>query len=143
MATIRRQIAVDAAPSVVAATWSRFIEWAHHGPSRLACDELACVDAVRAGLVSFEPSATGRTTVTFSIDPEPGGPAAELLGHQLGHDLVVFKDYMERSGNRVGKPTPREEREMVAAEGRREHRPNGETQSERDESIAYTDHFPT
>ncbi len=143
MATISKQMEVLAAPSVVAATWSRFIEWAHHGPSRLACDELACVDAVRAGLVSFEPSAAGFTAVTFSLAPEPGGPAEDVLEGQLEHDLVIFKDYVERSGNEIGRPTPDEERVMAAAEGRARHRPAGENPSERSGTASYTDHFPT
>ena len=143
MPTIRRQIQVNAAPSVVSATWSRFIEWAHHGPSRLACDELSCVDAVRAGLVNFEPSATGHTTVVFSLDAEADGPSGDVVNRQLGHDLVVFKDYVERSGNQVGKPTPAEERAMVSADDRQSHRPSREKLSERDETVAYTDHFPT
>ncbi|GEM_PF-956760 len=143
MSTIRKQIEVLAAPSVVAATWSRFIEWAHHGPSRLACDELACVDAVRAGLVSFEPSPAGFTTVTFSLAPEPGAPARAVLEGQLEHDLVVYKDYVERSGNEVGKPTPAEERAVAAAEGRAAHRPAGENVSERSGTASYADHFPT
>ena len=143
MTTIRREIDVDEAPSVVAATWKRFIEWAHNGPSRLACDELACVDAVRAGLVSFTPSPTGRTTVVFAYEAEAGGPADDEVARHLGHDLVVFKDYVERSGHQVGKPTELEERAMVQAEDRHEHRPGKETLSERDESVAYTDHFPT
>lgn len=143
MATIRREIEVDAAPSVVAATWKRFIEWAHNGPSRLACDEIACVDAVRAGLVTFTTSPTGHTTVVFAYEAEAGGPAAEEVARHLGHDLVVFKDYVERSGHQVGVPTELEERAMVDAEDRRQHRPASERQSERDESVAYADHFPT
>ena len=143
MATIRREIEVDAAPSVVDAIWKHFIEWAHNGPSRLACDELACVDAVRAGLVTFTPSSTGRTTVVFAYAAEADVPAAEEVGRHLGHDLVVFKDYVERGGHQVGKPTELEERAMVEAQDRHEHRPGHERLSERDEAVAYTDHFPT
>jgi len=101
------------------------------------------VDAVRAGLVTFDASSSGHTTVVFSLDTGPDAPSREVLERQLGHDLVVFKDYVERSGNQVGKPTPAEERALVAAEDRRSHRPAGETLSERDETVAYTDHFPT
>lgn len=41
------------------------------GHQRLACDELAGVDAVRAGLVALEPVGGGsRTTVIFNVEAE-------------------------------------------------------------------------
>ncbi len=98
MATIQQQIEVAAEPALVAANWGRFIRWAHTGPGHLACDELACVDAVRSGLVDFVPAAGGRTTVIFHVERPDAGPAPEELERQLGHDLVMFKDYVERSG---------------------------------------------
>ncbi len=143
MATIHQQIEVAEDPAYVRSTWSRFIEWVHTGPGHLLCDELACVDAVRSGLVSFTPAANGRTTVAVRMEQAVGGPSPEDLRRELGHDLVMFKDYVERSGKKLGKPTPLEEREMVAAQDRQQHRPATERQSERDESVAYTDHFPT
>ena len=69
MPTVHRQIQVEASPSVALATWEHFVRWIMTGHQRLACDELACVDAVRAGLVSVEPADGGdRTTVSFNID---------------------------------------------------------------------------
>ena len=63
MATIQQQIEVAAEPALVSSNWGRFIQWAHTGPGHLVCDEVACVDAVRSGLVDFVPAAGGRTTV--------------------------------------------------------------------------------
>lgn len=143
MATIHQQIEVAADPAYVRSTWSRFIEWVHTGPGHLLCDQLACVDAVRSGLVRFAPAGNGGTTVAVDMERADGGPSPADLRRELGHDLVMFKDYVERSGRKLGKPTPLEEREMVAAQDRAQHRPAAERQSERDESVAYTDHFPT
>jgi len=144
MATISRQIDVDAAPPVVAATWDRFIHWAHNGADRLACDDLACVDAVRAGLVTFAPSSTGGSTVvTFRLETQEAGPSGDVIARHLGHDLVVFKDYVERVGARGGRPTTPEEKALVDADDRGRHRAVGERLSERDGAVSYTDHFPT
>ena len=68
MATIQQQIEVAADPALVRSTWARFIQWAHTGPGHLVCDDLACVDAVRSGLVDFVPHGNGRTTVIFRMD---------------------------------------------------------------------------
>ena len=84
MATIQQQIEVAAEPALVASNWARFIQWAHTGPGHLVCDDLACVDAVRAGLVDFVPTANGRTTVIFRMDLPEEGPAPEELQRQLG-----------------------------------------------------------
>jgi len=59
MSTVRRHIEVEAPPSVALATWSHVVRWIMTGHQRLACDELACVDAVRAGLVACEPLGGG------------------------------------------------------------------------------------
>lgn len=98
MAHIQQQIEVAAEPGVVRSTWDRFVQWARTGPGHLTCSELACVDAVRTGLVDFLPAQSGGTTVVFRLDAPADGPSKEELGRQLGHDLVVFKDYVERSG---------------------------------------------
>jgi len=143
MATIGRQIDVDAAPPVVAATWDRFIHWAHNGAGRLACDDLACVDAVRAGLVTFVPSSAGGTLVTFRLETQEAGPSGDVIARHLGHDLVVFKDYVERVGARGGRPTPPEKKAVADADDRRRHRADGERMSKRDGTVSYTDHFPT
>ena len=65
MSTVNRHIEVEAPPSIALATWSHFVRSVMNGRQRLACDELACIDAVRAGLVAFAPvDGGGRTTVT-------------------------------------------------------------------------------
>lgn len=71
MSTVRRHIEVDAPPSVARATWSHLPRWLMTGHQRLACDELASVDAVRAGLVAFEPVDGGsRTAMIFNVEAE-------------------------------------------------------------------------
>ena len=66
MATIHQQIEVAADPALVGSTGTHFTQWTHTGPGHLVCDELACVDAVRAGSSSFAPR-SGRTTVVFRM----------------------------------------------------------------------------
>lgn len=98
MATIQQQIEVVADPAFARSTWTHFVEWAHSGPGHLLCDDIACVDAVRSGLVDFVPAANGRTTVIFHMEEVESGPEPAEIKRELGHDLVVFKDYVERSG---------------------------------------------
>jgi hypothetical protein len=145
MSTVQRHIEVDASPSVTLATWSHFVRWIMTGHQRLACDELACVDAVRAGLVSFEPLDDGaRTTVLFTIDcDDENGPSQAVLEQNVARDLVVFKDYIERGGNQVGKPTRAEKKAMSDDEERRGHGQLHVHIGAEDEAIAYQDHFPT
>jgi hypothetical protein len=144
MSAVRRQIVVDVPYSVTRSTWAHFVRWILTGHQRLACDELACVDAVRAGLVSFEPTDDGRTVVVFQIEAdEPGEPSVEVLEQSLARDLVVFKDYIERGGSQVGKPTRAEKRAMTGDQERRSHEPLHRSISSEDEAIAYQDHFPS
>jgi hypothetical protein len=143
MATIQQQIEVADDPALVASSWARFIQWAHTGPSRLLCDEVACVDAVRSGLVSFAPTASGRTRVIFRLDEPEEGPSRVDLKRQLGHDLVVFRDYVERSGLADRKPT---ETDMVASEiesGRKGDKPRHTRLSSEDDTTFWRSHFPT
>ena len=67
------------------------------------------MDAVRAGLVEFAPAQFDRTTVIFRLEESDGGPPVDELKRQIGHDLVVFKDYVERSGLAKRKHTRRGE----------------------------------
>jgi len=150
MSTVRRQIEVAAPPSVALATWSHFVRWIMSGHQRLACDEFACVDAVRAGLVSFEPAGGGgRTTVIFNLDcDEEDGPSRAVLEQNVVRDLVVFKDYIERGDNWVGKPTKAERQAMVEGEERhkgepvRDHEVHGHAGVE-DSSVNFRNHFAT
>ena len=143
MATIQQQIEVAADPVLVRSTWARFIQWAHTGPGHLLCDELACVDAVRSGLVDFVPTTTGRTTVIFRVDEAAGGPPPEELKRQLGHDLVVFKDYVERSGLVKRKPTLVEEAAIGIEAGRRGDAPRHVRLSSEEDTTFWRSHFPT
>ena len=143
MATIQQQIEVAAEPAVVASNWGRFIQWAHTGPGHLVCNEVACVDAVRSGLVDFVPAAGGRTTVIFRMERLDGGPPVEELQRQLGHDLVVFKDYIERSGfvDRTVADTERAASEIES--GRRGDKPRHTRLSSEDDTTFWRSHFPT
>jgi len=143
MATIQQQIEVAGDPGVVRRTWTRFITWAHTGSGRLACDEIACVDAVRSGLVDFVPAAEGRTAVVFRMEEPEVGPGATELRRQLGHDLVVFKDYVERSGLAARRPTEPEEIAAERESGRRGDKPrHGRPSGESDSTFLHS-HFPT
>jgi hypothetical protein len=143
MATIQQQIEVAADPALVASTWSRFIQWAHTGPGHLVCDDLACVDAVRAGLVDFVPTQTGRTTVIFRLDEVQDGPPPEEIKRQLGHDLVVFKDYIERSGLIRRKPTATEEMAFEIESDRKGDKPRHTRLSSEEDTTFWRSHFPT
>lgn len=115
MSTIVREIEVGGAPDDVGATWPHFIHWILTGHSRLVCGELACVSAVDSGNVSFEPVDEGRRTrVVFRLDVDPGepGPGRDELERHVTHDLLVFRDYIERGGIELGNPS---HAEVVAA----------------------------
>jgi hypothetical protein len=143
MATIQQQIEVAAEPALVASNWGRFIQWAHTGPGHLVCNDLACVDAVRSGLVDFVPAAGGRTTVVFRMEQPEDGPSPEELKRQLGHDLVVFKDYIERSGlvDRKVSDTDRAAFEIEA--DRKGDKPRHTRLSSEDDTTFWRSHFPT
>ena len=144
MSTVRRQIQVAAPPSVALATWSHFVRWIMSGHQRLACDELACIDAVRAGLVSFEPVGGGRTTVIFNLEcDDENGPSRAVLEQNVVRDLVVFKDYIERGDNWVGKPTKAERQAMIEDEERHSHEQLHRRIGAEGEAISYQDHFPS
>jgi len=143
MATIQQQIEVAADPALVRSTWSRFIEWAHTGPGHLVCDDLACVDAVRSGLVDFAPAAGGRTTVVFRMDEVGNGPSPDEIKRRLGRDLVVFKDYVERSGLVDRKPTVAEETAAEIESDRRGDQPRHTRLSSEEDTTFWRSHFPT
>jgi hypothetical protein len=143
MATIQQQIEVADDPALVASSWARFIQWAHTGPGHLLCDEVACVDAVRSGLVSFVPTANGRTQVIFRMEEPEQGPSTEDLQRQLGHDLVVFKDYVERSGLVDRKPTETDTAVSEIESGRKGDKPRHTRLSSEDDTTFWRSHFPT
>jgi hypothetical protein len=143
MATIQQQIDVAADADLVRQTWSRFVQWAHTGPGRLACDELACVDAVRAGLVDFVPATGGRTTVVFRLEEQEEGPSPLELRRHLGHDLVVFKDYVERRGPSGRGHSQTEEAALESESSRRGDKPRHVQPSSESDTTFFSSHFPT
>ena len=143
MATIQQQIEVAADPALVRSTWTRFIQWAHDGPGHLLCDELACVDAVRSGLVRFLAASNERTTVVFRIEEAEQGPGPDELKRQLCHDLVVFKDYVERSGLVNRKPTVTEEAAFEIEALRKGDAPRHVRLSSEEDTTFWRSHFPT
>jgi hypothetical protein len=97
MSVIRQSVEIAAPVDEVRAAWPRFLEWVLAGSRRFSCSELACVDAVDTGAVSFDGGDT-TTIVTFALDRE--GDAALLpeaqLTRDLRHDLDLFKRYYEQ-----------------------------------------------
>jgi hypothetical protein len=143
MAAIQQQIEVAADPALVRSSWARFIRWAHSGPGHLMCDELACVDAVRSGLVDFVPATAGSTTVLFRLEEVDGGPGPEELKRVLSHDLVVFKDYVERSGLTLRRPTETERTAREIEVDRRGDTPRHVRLSSEGDTTFWRSHFPT
>ena len=144
MSKIRRQITVEAAPSVAEAAWPHFVHSILSGHQRLACDELACVDAVHAGLVGFEPAAEGMTTVVFSLDTNGDDTVSpQVLEQNVDRDLVVFKDYVEGGGGPAGKRTASERREMQDREERKRHEPHADHVARGYEAASNKDMWPT
>jgi hypothetical protein len=143
MAAIQQQIDVAAQPTDVRTIWGHFVEWAHTGQAHLLCSDLACVDAVRSGLVEFVPTTNGRTTVIFRMLSEDNGITPEELKRQLGHDLVVFKDYVERSGLAHRRPTNVEEVAMETESDRHGDPPRHTQLSSEDGTTFWRHHFPT
>jgi hypothetical protein len=143
MATIQQQIDVAGDAAVVRQTWSRFVLWARTGSGRLACDELACVDAVRAGLVDFVPAPDGRTTVVFRLEEQEDGPSPLELRRHLGHDLVVFKDYVERRAPLGHGHSEAEEVALQTEAARRGDPPRHAQPSREGDTTFFSSHFPT
>lgn len=143
MASIQQQIDVAADPASLRVIWGRFIEWAHNGPGRLVCDELACLDAVRSGLVEFVAVRSDTTTVVFRIEAGEDGPPADEIRREIGHDLVVFKDYVERSGLLDRRHNEAEQAASEFAAGRNGDKPRHTRLSSEDDTTFWRSHFPT
>jgi hypothetical protein len=143
MSTVRRHIEVEASPSVALAAWSHFARWIMTGHQRLACDELACVDAVRAGLVAFEPADGGRTNVIFNVDyDEEHGPSRAVLEQNVARDLVVFKDYVEVAGKHAGRPTQAEKKARAGEKAAHAHEHPQRQSGAEDEPLSNLHYFP-
>ena len=143
MPPVHRHIEVNVPPTSVGASWSHFVDAVLTGAQKLACDELACVDAIHSGLVSFEPADGGRTSVVFSLEADGSGPSPEAVAQRMTRDLIAFKDYVERGGDYAGRPTRAEKKAVLEDRGRRGHGQPRPRTSEQGETAAYVDHFPT
>ena len=144
MSIIRREIEVEAPPSEAQATWEHFVQWILTGSRRLACDEFACVSAVDDGNVTFAQNSAG-TRVTFQLEREEdgSGPSADELGQHVVHDLLVFKNYVERGGMAAGKPASVEDIALEHDADRKGDRPRHVTLSAEGETTFWRSHFPT
>ena len=144
MAAVRRQIEVEAPPSVTEATWDHFISSVRNGHQRLACDELICVDAVKAGMISFTAVPGAKTRVEFSFEMDGNTtPSRQLLEQNMTRDLMTFKDYVERGGHEYGKPTASERREMQGREERSRHERHPDHAARGYEAASNKDMWPT
>ena len=145
MATIRREIEVQASPRTIGATWDHFIRRALSGQHKLVCDEFACVNGIDRGNVDFAPTDSGTTRVGFQLDlpdDEPAVPEDELARH-MTHDLIVFKDYVERGGVDAGQPTREEEILFEKEADERGDKPRHRRLSAETDTTFWRSHFPT
>jgi hypothetical protein len=140
MASISRDIHIDASPQQVREAWDPFIENMLTGPMRLACDELACTDAIRSGLLTVTPAAEGGTSVVVRLESgDAPGPADETIGQRIMRDLILFKDFVEAGGGST-RPVRKAEAEE---DTRREHKPPGLHPVHADDDKAtFAKHFP-
>ena len=144
MTTIRREIEIEAAPADAQATWEHFIQWVLNGSRKLVCGEFACVSAVDSGNVSFEQGSTG-TKVAFQLEvpDDELAPARDDLERHITHDLLVFKDYIERGGTDAGRPTSAEEIVLEHDADRKGDRPRHVKLSAENDTTFWRSHFPT
>jgi len=144
MATIRREIEVDAAPAEVQASWEHFIQWILNGNRKLVCDQFACVNAVDSGSVTFEQNSEG-TKVAFQLEvpDDELAPPREDLEHHVTHDLLVFKDYIERGGMDTGRPTSVEEIALEHDADLKGDAPRHVKLSSENDTTFWRSHFPT
>ena len=96
MSAICQSIEVAAHVDHVRDAWPHFLQWVLVGSRRFSCSELACVNAVDSGAVRFQANGD-RATVTFELEKngDLGGVREEQLSHDLWHDLMLFKQYVE------------------------------------------------
>jgi hypothetical protein len=145
MATISREIRVQAQPQESDAAWQEFVRRALSGQSKLACDELVCVNAVENGSVAFAPSEGGATRVTFRLDipdDEPELPEAELA-RKMTHDLILFKDFVEQGRRGAGRPTAEEVAALERDADARGDKPRHVRLSSETDTTFWRSHFPT
>jgi len=112
MSDVRRSVDVPAPLDDVVEAWQHFLDGVLTGKRRLACDEIACVNAAEIGAVGFEPSESGGTRVTFRVtlpddvyDDDRLKAERELLDGKVARDLVLFWDYIESGDYRRERAT--------------------------------------
>lgn len=112
MSDVRRSVDVPAPLDDVIEAWEHFLDGVLTGKRRLACDEIACVNAVDIGAVSFEESESGGTRVTFKAalpddlyDADRLDAEHEALEANVARDLVLFWDYIESGDYRRERAT--------------------------------------
>jgi hypothetical protein len=112
MSDVRRSVDVPAPLDEVAEAWEHFLNGVLTGKRRLACDEIACVNAVEIGAVGFEMSESGGTRVTFKAtlpddlyDDDRLTAERELLDGNIARDLVLFWDFIESGDYRRERAT--------------------------------------
>jgi hypothetical protein len=123
MHIISRHVDVLAPLSVAEANWPHFARWVLTGHEKLACNEFVCADAEASGSISFEPLMPDKTRVHFEMTPpdDQDQLPVDEIERRIMHDLVVFKDYVERGGVDAKHPTPEEKaalRREAEAHGR-------------------------
>ena len=112
MNDVRRSVDVPAPLDDVVEAWEHFLDGVLTGKRRLACDEIACVNAVEIGTVGFEMSESGGTRVTFKVNlpddlyhDDRLTAERELLDSNVARDLVLFWDYIESGDYRRERAT--------------------------------------
>lgn len=112
MSDVRRSVDVPAPLDDVVEAWEHFIDGVLTGKRRLACDEIACVNAVEIRAVGFELSESGGTRVTFRAslpddlyDDDRLRAEREVLNAEVARDLVLFWDYIESGDYRRERAT--------------------------------------
>ena len=128
MTEVRRSVDVPAPLNDVEEAWQRFLDSVLIGRRRMACDELACVNAVEAGYVSFEDADSGGTRVSFRVnlpddlyDEDRLQAERELLDGNVARDLVLFWDYIESGDYRRDRATHETAMALHEDELRRSH----------------------
>jgi len=145
MATISREIELQVSPRVAGDTWDVFLRRVLSGQYKLVCSEFACLNAVDSGTVSFALAGDNATRMTFQLDIPDDGPALpqdELAGH-MTHDLILFKDYVERGGRDAGRPSLDEKVVLEREADAHGDKPRHVRLSTENDTTFWRSHFPT
>lgn len=117
MTVVRRHVTIHASLSGMESAWERFVDHVLTKRERLACTALVCVDAVRHGMVRFTPDGDA-TRASFQLDLDEGQTIdEEEIGRRLMHDLLVFKDHVERGAASSGSAGRRHQPDRAHRDG--------------------------